>query len=625
MNAFWRFARQMLHYRRLLVYAAAGVLFDTLCAFAGFGALALIIDQLFDTDVTARQLLLDYMAEANVGDWAPWLVDAVGAMPADPFWGFGLLLGLILVLAVLGSFGRFVHQYYTVTISLRTVMRIRKQAYQRLVHLPMRVASLDSTADNLSRVAMNCGSLARGFNTLTNKTIRNILQGIAALGIALWVNWQLSAIFLISVPIIAVLIRKFGKIIRRTSRQAMIEMGRMTGTIAESLQALNVVKVHQTEGYERRRFNRVNKRVLEQEMAARTVRALSSPVIEVIAMAGVMAVALVAAWYLYRSADVQDGRELIKVLVFLGAAGAAFKPVANLNNELQGAAAAAERIDEVLQLDVEPVVHHGSTSRRKRALPQMQRRPAPRHRDTVSFENIGFTYPTGSQPALSEVSLTVEQGSICAIVGSNGSGKSTLVSLLPRLYEPSAGRVLIDGVDIADCSLRSVRSQMAMVTQETVLFDGTIAENIAYGTRHASEKRIREAARRAHADEFINALPEGYDAPIGERGQRLSGGQRQRLAIARAILRDPAILILDEATSQIDADSEAKINDALADFMAERTTFVIAHRLSTVVHADMIVVMADGRIASVGRHEQLLETSDAYRVLCRTQLHASVS
>jgi ABC-type multidrug transport system fused ATPase/permease subunit len=234
-----------------------------------------------------------------------------------------------------------------------------------------------------------------------------------------------------------------------------------------------------------------------------------------------------------------------------------------------------------------------------------------------------FTYPASDASVLHDVSLEVPHGSVCAVVGANGSGKSTLLSLLPRLYEPDSGRVLIDGVDIADCTIRSVRAQIAMVTQDTVLFDGTIGQNIAYGAWGASQEQIIEAARQARAHDFITALPDGYNAEIGERGQRLSGGQRQRLAIARAILRDPAILILDEATSQIDTDSEAQINAALARFVQDRTTFVIAHRLSTVVNADQIVVMADGAIASVGKHHELLEKSDIYRVLCRTQLHAA--
>ena len=209
---------------------------------------------------------------------------------------------------------------------------------------------------------------------------------------------------------------------------------------------------------------------------------------------------------------------------------------------------------------------------------------------------------------------------MCAIVGGNGSGKSTLLGLIPRLYDPTDGRVTVDGVDLADCTLRSIRRQMAMVTQSTVLFDGTIADNISYGSRHVSRQQLTDAANLARAHEFIDELPDSYDTDIGEWGERLSGGQRQRLAIARAILRDPAILLLDEATSQIDADSESRINEALAQFTANRTTFVVAHRLSTVIHADMIVVLEAGRISATGKHNDLLARSPVYQLLCRTQL-----
>jgi ABC-type multidrug transport system fused ATPase/permease subunit len=372
--------------------------------------------------------------------------------------------------------------------------------------------------------------------------------------------------------------------------------------------------VHQAEGYERRRFNRINRQTYRQEMRARMARALSSPVVEVIAIIGVIAVALIAAWYIYQGAETRDPSVLVKVLAMLAAAAGAVKPLANLNNDLQEASAAAERVDRIMNLPVEATVHHGRRAHGRRLPP---------HRRSVGFDGVTFTYPTGTAPALSDVSFEVAFGATCAIVGGNGSGKSTLVGLLPRLYELEHGRVLIDGHDIREYSLRSVRRQMAMVTQETVLFDGTVAANLAYGARPGDIARLVEAAKQAHAHEFIEQLPQGYDTPIGERGQRLSGGQRQRIAIARAILRDPAILILDEATSQIDTDSEAKINDALAQFMVDRTTFVIAHRLSTVVNADMIVVLEDGRVASIGRHDELLAASDAYRVLCRTQLHAA--
>ncbi|MFW6033262.1 MAG: ABC transporter ATP-binding protein, partial [Phycisphaeraceae bacterium] len=291
--------------------------------------------------------------------------------------------------------------------------------------------------------------------------------------------------------------------------------------------------------------------------------------------------------------------------------GASFRPLANLNNDLQEAAAAASRIREVLELPVEPNVR-GSHREGRPVLP--------RHRESVRFDHVSYHYPGSETPALEGVDLEVAHGENIAIVGPNGAGKSTLLNLLPRLNEPSAGRVLIDGKDIAKVSLRSLRRQIAVVTQQTVLFEGTIAENVAYGQRHIPRERVVTAAKAAYAHEFIDRLPAGYDTHLGEGGAGLSGGQKQRLAIARAILRDPAILILDEATSQIDAESEARINRALAEFREGRTTFVIAHRLSTVVDADRIVVMVDGQIADQGTHGELLGRCPVYQTLTQTQL-----
>ncbi|MFA7236935.1 MAG: ABC transporter ATP-binding protein [Phycisphaeraceae bacterium] len=613
MNQFWHFAKQMLRYKRLLAIALAGAILDSICGFGGFGALMFFIQQLFSQNTSVHDILLHKLQNPSVMKWLgdlTWLADYI---PRDLLWGGAVMMGIILIFTIVGSVGRFAHEYFTMTVSLRTVMHIRKQAFQRLVHIPMTAAMMDSTADNMTRVVGNTASLARGFNAMTSKTVRNIFQTVAFLALAFFFDWFLTSLFLVGTPIIAVLIRKFGKAIRRATKRAMGEFGRMNAALQESLLALRVVKVYQTEGYERRRFNRINRDVFAQEMNARTARSLSSPVIETLAVMGVMLVMLVALWYLSHNNDEAGRVALLQVLLPLGMAANALKPLANLNNDLQESAAAAERVAEVLKLPVEPAVHH---------LEHVHGRPRlPRHQRLVEFRHVTFAYPARPEPVLHDISLTVPFGTTCALVGSNGSGKSTLVGLLPRLWEPANGSVIIDGTDIGTCTLPSVRRQMAMVTQDTVLFEGTVADNLRYGGKYVTRDRMIEAAQRALIHDFIMSLPQQYDTLIGEGGGRLSGGQRQRMAIARAILRDPAILILDEATSQIDSESEALITRALTRFMAGRTTFVIAHRLSTVVHADMIVVMNAGRIADVGRHDELLRRCDIYQTLCRTQFH----
>jgi len=608
MKNFLRYTRMMLEYRRLLIAAVFGVILDALCQLGGISTLTWVVRQLFEAETTVKNLAAEKVQPlAEKGVDLQWVVEL---MPSDPWSGLAVLLGVIMALAIIGSCGRFMHEYFTITVSLRTVMRLRKRVFTRLVHLPMTIVAREKTAEQASRIVRDCELLGRGFNALMARSMRGIIVGIVLLGGAFYNDWKLTVAFLIVLPPIVIMIQKFGKKIRRASRKALHQYGVMLGALTESMQALRIVKVYQTEGYERRRFNVINRDVLAQQMRARSARALSSPTVETLSMLGLVIVVLIAAWGLY-----EQGREtgtLLGVMFMLGASANSFRQLTGLNNTLQEASAAADNITEVLDMPVESGPQ-GADSKRK----------LPRHRASVEFDHVTFTYPEAKEPALRDVSLKVPHGTVCAVVGANGSGKSTLLSLLPRLYEPDSGRILIDGEDIATGSLRSLRRQLAVVTQDTVLFDGTIAQNVAYGSWQVTRDKIIDACRRAHAHDFILNQPDGYETQIGERGQRLSGGQRQRLAIARAILRDPAILILDEATSQIDSDSESQINEALSEFARQRTTFVIAHRLSTVVDADMIVVMSGGAIASVGKHSELLEQSDAYRVLCRTQLHGA--
>ncbi len=608
-DPFWHSTRILLERKRALMLAALGALLSAACFGAGLGMLLPTFELLLNQQVALGEFIRENVVDSGlpsfVRDAGAWLADRV---PTDPFYAFVMVMVIVTVLSVIGSTGRYLHTMVTLTIVHRAARVWRARLFRRLLHAPLVQVLRTGTADHIGRVAIDVRVLSAGYQAIMGKAVANILNGVAALIGAIILDWQLTALALIGAPLIGVLLRKFGKRIRRASKRALHHRGRMIGALNESLGGLRVVKVHDAEGYERRRFNKINRKQFDEEMKMRRAKALAGPLVETLAQIGVMIVAAVAAWLIFRGD--RDPSSFMTVLTMIAAAAVSLKPLTGLHTTVQEARAAATRVYEVLDLDVEPTgIDAPHTA------PYL-----PRHSTSVAFEGLGFTYKDANEPALVEVSLDVPFGQTVAIVGTNGSGKTTLMSTLPRLITPTHGRVLIDGMDIAQVDLRSLRRQMAVVTQQSVLFEGTIAQNIAYGRRHTSRDRIVEAAKSAHAHKFVEALPEKYDTMLGEDGAGLSGGQMQRLCIARAILRDPAILVLDEATSQIDADSEAEINAALRELRAGRTTFVIAHRLSTVVDADLIVVMDAGRIIDQGTHDDLLKRCDVYRTLAQTQL-----
>ncbi|MEM8495240.1 MAG: ABC transporter ATP-binding protein [Planctomycetota bacterium] len=611
MAAFWHFAHGLLRYKRGLALAGGAAVLDALCAFAGFGMLIALLRFMFgdaaESDLgfaeIARKQLIDEDLVARIGDWS----NVADSLPEDKFSGFALVLGVVLVFAVVGSAFRFTHQFVTLTLTQRVVMRARQRAFYRVLHAPMEWVWTNGTADTMSRIVQDSSRIARGLHALMGKAVREVLQGIAFLSWALIVDWRLTLLFLVGVIPIGLCIKKFGKRVRRASKYALRRYASMIGVMQESMQAAPVVRTHNAEGYERRRFHRINRELYGQEMKARTAKALSSPVIELIALTGVVIITLVASWYVFRG-EAEPAHMLI-VLGSLALAGNSVKPLANLNNDLQESGAAATRLKETID---QPAEMHRADDWKSPSLP--------RHAERVTFEGVSYAYPGGDGEALKHFDLDVPHGQTVAIVGPNGSGKSTTLSLLPRLIEPTQGKVLIDGRNIQKHSLRSLRKQLAIVTQQSIVFEGTIADNIAYGRRHISREKIVEAAKLAHAHEFIERQPNGYDTVLGEGGSGLSGGQRQRLCIARAILRDPSILVLDEATSQIDAESEAQIHAAMQRITRGRTTFIIAHRLSTVVDANVIVVLEAGRIVDRGTHHELLERCALYQSLVKHQM-----
>jgi ABC-type multidrug transport system fused ATPase/permease subunit len=534
------------------------------------------------------------------------LIDAV---PSGAFNAVAWMMGGLGVLTLLGATANFLHQYFALTAVQETIADLRQEVFEHIARWPLARIVRGGSADAVSRVIGDTEALAGGLTALLSKAVAEVTKGAAAYAAALVINWKLTLAATLVAPPVFIVLRKLGKRIRRASRKALSGRADLFRAANETMQGLRVVKVHGTEAGETARFASINRDVLRQNLRVRTARAIASPITEVIGILVLGGLTLVAV------KAILDGElaktDFVLALGALGVAAGTLKPIAGMMADIQASSAAADRLADVLAAPPE-----AGSIRAAPALPAL-----PRHTRDIRFEGVRFTYPEAATEALRGVDLPIPFGSTVAFVGPNGCGKTTLLSMVPRLFEPAAGRVLIDGVDIAGVDLHSLRDQIGVVTQETVLFRRTVRENVAYG-RAASDEAVRDALRRARADDIVAALPHGLDTELGEQGLTLSGGQRQRLAIARAILRDPAVLILDEATSMIDAESEARIGQALRDFARGRTCLVVAHRLSTVVNADRIVVMNAGQIVDTGTHAELLERCPLYQDLARHQLVA---
>jgi ABC-type multidrug transport system fused ATPase/permease subunit len=546
---------------------------------------------------------------------------AVAVLPNDPIKTLACLLGGLLGLTVFSNFFRFFQEHYSDMVAIRAVNDVRRKTYDHLLHVPLAYFGQKGTSDATSRLVGDAASLQEGFKLLLGQSIQAPIMVACAFAYALYLDWRVTAFIVVFAPVNMAIIRKFGKKIRRATRAALEKNGKMLGQLEASLAGVQVVKASISERFERRRYAAIMGEVVEQQRRMSRYEAMTTPTMETLTMGVVMLIILFAAYLILRDRSLEI-ETFFSIMACLATMGESLRKMSKLNNLLQRANAASARIFEILDLPVErrrTFADNGSTEVPKVKLETIQ--------SSVRFDDVCFKYPGSEALALDHVSFEVPKGQIVAVVGRNGSGKTTLLRLLPRLYEPSSGRVLIDGVDIAQSTLPSLRGQISLVTQESVIFPGTIAENIAYGLPLASRESIIAAAKRAFANDFITAKPDGYDTVMEGPGGQLSGGQRQRLCIARAILRHAPILILDEATSQVDAESEHLIQQAINSLIHETatsgqktTTFVIAHRFSTILGADEIVVMESGRLVGRGKHKELLETCPTYKQLYERQV-----
>jgi subfamily B ATP-binding cassette protein MsbA len=515
-------------------------------------------------------------------------------------WMLMVLPIAIIVVAGLKGLFNYGQNYLMNYVGNQAVADVRQELFLQFMRLPVRFHDANTTGRLMSRIANDVSLMANAVAGVLKDLFQQGLTFLAMLGVIFYQNWKLAAASAVVIPLSTYTMVRMGQRLRKLATSGQEKVADMNSLLQETLAGIRVVKAFGREEAEAGRFWDSNKAYLRTLMKSIQVSSLAASHMEVIGVVGVAAII----WY--------GGYLVIHEVMtpgaffsFLTAMFMAYTPIRRLsgaNNTIQQALSAAERVFEVMDLQTEQALDKG-----RKELPPVSR--------SLEFRSVTFRYEGSDRPALTGVTLTVEAGTVLALVGSSGSGKTTLVSLVPRFYDPTEGAVLIDGQDIREYTLTSLRRQIGIVSQETVLFDESVRNNIAYGRAGATDDEVIEAAKQAYAHDFIQRLPEGYETLIGENGVKLSGGERQRLAIARAILRDPPILILDEATSSLDSESERIVQLALANLMRHRTTLVIAHRLSTVQSADRIVVMAHGRVVETGTHGELLQRGGLYQRL----------
>ncbi|MDT8429500.1 MAG: lipid A export permease/ATP-binding protein MsbA [Pseudomonadales bacterium] len=531
--------------------------------------------------------------------WLGWTVDQVQqANMAARYLSPILCVGIVIIRGIGGFLGEYSLQFIANSI----VHTLRCQMIEKLLVLPISYFDHNVAGRVVSKVTYDSTQITGAATNAVTVMLREGLTVIGLMSALFWMNWQLSLVFLMVTPCVALVVRLASFRFRRYSRQMQNSMGDVTQISNESIKGQKVVRTFNAVAYVKDRFLRSSERNRRQNMKMVTTQAIATPFVQLL-----VSIALaVLIWFAMSPAILADSTagEFVTFLTMAGLLAKPIRQLSQVNSVIQRGISAADSIftllDEAVEQDTGTVVKEKVEGR-------------------LEFRQVGFAYKPGV-PVLEDISFSVEPGQTIALVGKSGSGKSTLVSLLPRFYELSSGQITLDGVALADYKLGNLRQHISLVNQDVILFDGTVAENIAYGMLDkVSEEQILEAARHANALEFISQMEGGIHAMIGDGGSRLSGGQRQRLAIARAFLKNAPILILDEATSALDTESEHHIQQALQSLIKGRTTFVVAHRLSTIENADRILVMSQGRIVESGQHAELLARNGHYARLHKKQ------
>ncbi len=513
-----------------------------------------------------------------------------------------------LIVAVSGLFrglATYGSDFLMIKVGMSLMRDLRQQLHDHILRMDLPFFGDLSTGQLMARTSSDITTLNQGITSVMDVGIQSPLTIIMILFLLVYISPELFFYSLLAMPFVAFATAYFGKRVRRVSRKAQEDTADVMDIMQETYEGIRVVKAFGTEDYESQRLKVSNDRAYRSYMKRQAIRKMVSPLMEYLGILAAVAVLMVGAHLIIREKTLK----IEDFIIFLVAVSRLYRPIkefGKIHMQVQMGMAGADRVFEIMD-----------TKATLKEAPDAV--PMPRIREGVVFENVGFSYSSKRETALQDINLTIPQGRVFALVGLSGAGKTTFANLLCRFYDPTAGRVLIDGKDLRQFSIKSLRERIAIVTQEIILFNESIKNNIAYGRPDTPFEEVEQAARLAYAHDFIMQLPEGYETQIGQHGSKLSGGQRQRLSIARAILKNPDILVFDEATSSLDSEAEEQIHPAMENLIRGRITLLIAHRLSTVMMANQIIVLENGRIAEHGTHDHLLSTGGHYAKLCRKQ------
>jgi ABC-type multidrug transport system fused ATPase/permease subunit len=579
-------------YRAKLFFILLAMLVQTLMSLAGPWPLKIVLDNVVGSHKLPSWL--DNILKPVLASSSKMQIAAAAAV-------------MVVAIALIGALASYIANYYTESVGQWVANDLRMRTYHHLERLSLSYFDSHQTGALLSTITTDIQTIQGFASSSTLGIIVDLFTIVGMLGIMFWLNWDFTLIVVAVTPFMLVMASRFKNVVKKATHEVRKQQSNMVAVVQQGLESMRVVKAFGRQDLEQEELGKVSRATVDAALKARRVKALLSPMIAII-------VSICTAAVLWRGSSLILAGTMTAgaLIVFLSYLTQFFKPVkdlATITNQIAQTAVGVERVRGILEADI--------------IIPEIADAVDPEgFRGEIEFEDVAFAYASDA-PVLQRVSFAIKPGEMVGIVGATGGGKSTIVSLIPRFYDPTAGRVKIDGVDIRQYKLQPLRNQIGYVLQETVLFRGTIRDNIAYGRAGATNDEILEAAKLANADEFIARMPHGYDTLVGDRGETLSGGQRQRIGIARAIIRNNPILILDEPTAALDTESERAVIEALDRLMRGRTVITIAHRLSTIRNCDKILVLKDGVVAEEGTHDELLALGGVYADLYRAQFEAS--